>query len=71
MKVYCKGCKYIKIDEGTLCEERCDYICVHESNVSYRDKSNWYDKNEKVEVYTDVPVNLNKHNTCYWYERKE
>ncbi len=71
MKVYCSECKYSAIDSFTLTMENTDYLCKSKNNISYRDKSNWYAKDEDVSVYKDKPEDINKHNRCLWYERKE
>ncbi|KKL52431.1 hypothetical protein LCGC14_2285500 [marine sediment metagenome] len=70
-KVYCNECKYLEIDKITLTVEYKDYVCNSKSNISHRDNSNWLNRNEMERTYIDKPEDINKHNLCVWYERKE
>ena len=66
--VYCKNCKYLAIDEMTLCEEVCDYICEYSDNKG-DDHFDWYGNYIKIEQIQHPSVK-NMNNDCNWYEQK-
>ena len=69
MKVYCKGCKYLKDIEGPgISINKCD--CNYTGNILKYDGTNWYEEKERIR-FANKPSDINQHNTCQWYVKKE
>jgi hypothetical protein len=67
-KVYCKDCKYLRIDIGYTTEygpwEKM--LCTHPDNV--KTKETWYIQKIK---HKKSPKRINKNNDCKWHEERK
>jgi hypothetical protein len=64
-KVYCNDCKFCKAYRGG----DNDIICKHPENTTVIDVESFFKINFE-HVYKKTPVELNAHNACPWYKKR-
>ena len=72
-KVYCKDCRYLLEGHLTDYTGQMVHICSNPKNCGYHtvNESFFEPEHKVISHYENVPSEINKHNDCEWFERKE